>query len=763
MHDVLAEVLEVFDCDRAFLMHPCDPTAKSWTVPMECTRPEYPGLGILNEEIPMDEHVAGTMEMLLNTPGAVKFGPETDYQLSGAVDERFEIKSMMSIVLQPKVGKPWQFGLHQCSHGRIWTEAEKQMLEEVAPRLADALTSLLVLRDMRESERRLVEAQRLAHIGNWELDLINDTLTWSDEIYRIFQIDKKEFGASYEAFLEAIHPDDREAVNMAYSESIKSRHPYDIVHRLLLPGGRIKYVREMCETLYDPVGKPVRSLGTVQDITEQKHREQELSRYRDHLEEEVHQRTDQLRLARNAAEAANQAKSAFLANMSHELRTPLNAILGFSHMMQQDATLSDAQHQTLDIINNSGEHLLKLINDVLEIAKIEAGKLQLEKATYDLHLLVREVSDMMRLRAVEKGLQLKLDQASEFPRFVKGDEARMRQIMVNLVSNAVKFTEEGIVTIRLRGKKNAQRHLVIEVEDTGPGISKKDQQRLFQPFVQLPDGKSQIGTGLGLSIVQQFVKLMGGEIAVESTPGKGSLFRVELPLESADETEITRLSGESRGEVTGVASGQPVFKILIAEDQRDNQLLLTKLMTDIGLEVKVANDGEECVELFKKWKPDLIWMDRRMPVMDGVEATRSIRHTRGGKIVKIIAVTASAFREQEEELRNAGMDDYVSKPYRFNEIYDCLTRQLGLQFIYSEEQRIKGGAGATLTPEMLSGIGEELQIALRQSLETLDSERIGEVVSQIAEKDRALAQTLKGLTDNYDYPTILQVLDESMS
>jgi CheY-like chemotaxis protein len=281
--------------------------------------------------------------------------------------------------------------------------------------------------------------------------------------------------------------------------------------------------------------------------------------------------------------------------------------------------------------------------------------------------------------------------------------------------------------------------------------------------VQLPEGKSHVGTGLGLSIVQQFVKLMGGEIAVKSAPGKGSLFRVELPLESVDETEIVRLGGEIRGQVTGVAPGQPTYRILIAEDQRDNQLLLTKLMTDIGLEVRVADDGEECVELFKKWKPDLIWMDRRMPVMDGVEATRSIRHSRGGKKVKIVAVTASAFREQEEELLSAGMDDYVSKPYRFNEIYDCLRRQLGLKLLYTEEQRIKDGTGATLTPQMLLGIGEELQTALRQALETLDSERIEEVVSQIAEEDRALARLIKGLADNYDYPTILQVLDESMS
>lgn len=757
MQRVLDEVLTIFDCDRAFLVYPCDPDAKSWSVPMERTRPEYPGAGVLNAEIPMEQDVSATLGLLLRTDGVVKFGPGTDLPLPQQVSERFGFKSLLSMALHPKVGKPWQLGIHQCSYDRVWSAMEEQMMEEIGRRLTDGLTGLLVLRNMRESERKLIEAQRLAHTGSWELDLIDNVLTWSDEIYRIFEIDKTQFGASYEAFLDAIHPEDREMVNKAYTDSLTSRQPYNIIHRLLMKDGRIKYVNERCETFYDAVGKPLRSVGTVQDITEQKRREAELSRYRDHLEETVQQRTEELRLARDAAEAASKAKSAFLANMSHELRTPLNAILGFSQMMQRDSQLDASQHQTLEIINNSGEHLLKLINDVLEIAKIEAGKLQLESASFDLHALAREVSDMMRLRAEQKGLRLELDQSSDFPRYIKGDEARLRQILVNLLSNAVKFTDSGSVTIRLYVKNNARHHLLIEVEDTGPGISKEDQRRVFRPFEQLPEGKMHIGSGLGLSIVHQFVQLMKGSITVESTPGAGSLFRVELPLDEAEAMDVDRLSGEHNGEVTGLAPGQPVYRVLIAEDQHDNQLLLARLMTDIGMQVKTADNGEECVEIFKEWEPDLIWMDHRMPVMDGVEATQRIRALRHGKKVKIVAVTASAFKEQEPELLAAGMDDYVRKPYQFREIYDSMARQLGVKFSYSEEAQTVAVPNV-LTPARLAALPAERLAGLRDAVESLDRRRIQAAIGHISGIDKELGRTLSHMADEFDYPSILDAL-----
>ncbi len=490
-------------------------------------------------------------------------------------------------------------------------------------------------------------------------------------------------------------------------------------------GGR-RWVNTNKWPVFDDKEKVVGIFGISRDITEQKQAEEELVQYREHLEETVQQRTEELRLARDAAEAANRAKSVFLANMSHELRTPLNAILGFAQLMRQDHSVGPNQSENLEIINNSGDHLLRLINDVLEIAKIEAGKLQLEINTFNLHELVREVGDMMRLKAQQKGLQLEQDQSSDFPRFIKGDEARLRQILVNLVSNAVKFTEQGGVTIRLHSKRNAVHHLLIEVEDTGPGISSIDQQRLFKPFEQLSLDSSQGGTGLGLAIVQQFVQLMGGSVSVESELGQGSLFRVDLPLEAADNIEIPQRVERNDGERSSLLPGQPHYRILIAENQRENQLLLTKLMTDLGLEVKVAQNGVECVALFRQWKPDLIFMDWRMPVMDGDEATRQIRYLPGGDQVKIVILTASALKEQEAMLRASGIDDYVSKPYRLDEIYLILEKQLGLTWLYADAENVSDTAVIAPPSELLhklyqlADLGEIFEI--KDLLSRLESE-----------------------------------------
>ena len=491
-------------------------------------------------------------------------------------------------------------------------------------------------------------------------------------------------------------------------------------------------------------------------------RESELQEHRDHLSELVAERTSELVHARDAAETANRAKSVFLANMSHELRTPLNAILGFSSLIQQDSNLSAEQQEHLNIINRSGEHLLTLINDVLEIAKIEAGKIHLEIGALDLHEMVRDAIDMMQLRAEQKGIQLKLEQSSVFPRYISSDTARLRQILVNLVGNAVKFTEQGEVCVRLGAIRNEQTtRLLIEVEDTGPGISQDDQKRLFRPFVQLVEKGEQKGTGLGLTITKQYVELLGGTISLKSSIDQGSLFQVELPIEEvdADETvEQLAMTGTGTGAVK-LAHGQPCYKILVVEDQLENQLLLMRLMSDIGMEVRLAENGEECLHIFQEWHPDLIWMDRRMPIMDGENAARHVRKLPGGDKVKIIAVTASAFKEEHKSMLAAGMDEIVSKPYRFNEIYDSMARHLGLEFIKSDTELEDTKSLISLKPYMLEEVEDELQMALRDALRLLDRECISKVIQRIGENDQVLADTLQNLADDFNYPAILKALD----
>lgn len=522
--------------------------------------------------------------------------------------------------------------------------------------------------------------------------------------------------------------------------------------------GRLYWEQINISPVYDDAGKVANYLYIYTDITERKKAEEELRRYKDHLEEQVQQRTSELVLARDAAEAANRAKSVFLANMSHELRTPLNAILGFSNIMRKDRSASEAQLQSLNIINRSGEHLLKLINDVLEMAKIEAGRVQLENESFDLGNMVRDVTDMMQIRAQEKGLQLSLDQSSGFPRYIKGDEARLRQVLINLIGNAVKFTKEGEVVLRLGVKDNAVSHLLIEVEDTGTGISPEDQKLIFDPFVQVGEYAVNQGSGLGLTITRQFIELMGGSLSVNSALGKGSLFLIELPLKVANMQEIAKLECLAKGDVICLAADQPAYRILIVDDQLENRLLLIKLMDTICFPVKTAGNGLEAIEQFQAWQPDLIFMDSRMPIMDGIEATRQIRGMPGGKDVKIVAVTASAFVEQRNELLLAGMDDFIRKPYRFNDIYECLSRLLGVQYVFESMPAETDSMVPILTSDMLAVLSSELRSELKDALESLHSDRIEAAMAQVEPLDVKLHKTLQYFVANFDYPGILSAL-----
>lgn len=640
---------------------------------------------------------------------------------------------------------------------RLPTASDREFLMALASHLAVTLDRLRLMYESKRSEKALRESEEkyrrivdMASEGIWSMDVDGACTFLNARMSEILGYEKEQIvGRPLGDFMFAEDLPDHHLRLTQRSQGLSDRYE----RRLRHANGEEVWTIFSATPIADEKGQYSGSFAMVTDITARKRSEEQLLALKNHLEEQVMQRTADLVAARNAAEAASRAKSVFLASMSHELRTPLNAILGFSRLLQSDRTLPDHTRKNVEIINRSGTHLLRLINDVLDMAKIESGSMQLQKAPFDLGELLCDVTDLMRQRAEEKGLQLIIDQDSTFPRYIVADEGRIRQILINLIGNAVKFTEQGGVTLRLGTRENTLSHLQIEVEDSGKGIAPEECQRIFEPFVQLGDQGGSHGTGLGLAITMQYVELMGGSISVTSSPEKGSVFRVELPLEEAKEDDIQRANEAEQREILGIA-GRSDYRILIVEDQRDNQLLLQMLMENIGLSVRIASNGEEGVRLFESYRPHFIWMDRRMPVMDGIEATKKIRSLPGGADVRIVAVTASAFAEQRDEMLAVGLDDFVRKPYRPAEIYDCLAEHLKIEYLYESVP----SAHRMLTAESFSSIPQEILAELRSSLESLHVDRIERAVAAVGQYDRNLQTHLEDLTAMFEYEAILTAL-----
>jgi PAS domain S-box-containing protein len=504
------------------------------------------------------------------------------------------------------------------------------------------------------------------------------------------------------------------------------------------PGGKTIWYSITKVPLIDSNGNIIGLVGINRDITILKENE------------------DKLQKAKEEADSANQAKSIFLSNMSHEIRTPMNAIMGYSQLMLRDHSLSQQQIDRINTITKSGEHLLELINDILEISKIEAGRITFNPSSFDLKSLLYDLETMFRVKTDSKNIKLLVELDKNLPQFIYTDEGKLRQIFINIIGNAVKFTTEGKITVRVRmdNTEKKEKVLLSEVEDMGPGISEKEIGSLFTAFGQMAAGIKAGGTGLGLALCKQYAKLLGGDITVKSEIGKGSCFCFSISFEERKEDIIKQK--ESKKRVIGLEAEQKKYKILVADDRLENRSFIHDLLEIIGFDVLEAEDGKDAINKFIKYLPDLILMDINMPVLNGYEAIKQIKKTLQGNKIPIIAVTATAFDEDKQKILDAGADDYIRKPFIEQELFNIIKKFLGVKYLYEEEQH-KDYLQNTLIMEQIAKIPEDQINKILESIKNANLKELLFLIDQLGVEFPEMTGYLRNLAKKYEYENLIEI------
>jgi PAS domain S-box-containing protein len=603
-------------------------------------------------------------------PAALLQGPKTDPETIARMREQLNAGQAYRGIL-----------LNQAKDGReYWLDIDIQPMRDAAGQLTGFMAIETDVTELKareallskasalqaENEAFLTQVGRLGGIGGWRVDLVTNVIHWSETTKAIHEV-PPDFVPKMDTALAFYPPEARVILEPAMARAVSEQAPWDLELPFITATGKRRWVRAVGEPVVEH-GKVVRLIGVFQDITAQK----EASARDAEIAEVLKQQTELARQMANEARAASAAKSEFLAAMSHEIRTPMNGIIGFANLLL-DTQLSHDQREFVHTIRTSSDTLLSIINDILDISKIEAGKVLLEERPLDVRRMTDEVVALLKPRAAERGNSVTVRIDPSVPAGLLGDAVRLRQVLFNLVGNAIKFTENGVVGVELRARdERGGRRLHVEVRDTGIGIAPDKIASLFQKFTQADASTTRRfgGTGLGLSICKGLVELMGGVVGVDSAPGRGSTFWFELPLREARLERDEPRAGQPSGALTGV-------RVLIADDNLVNQRLVSMLLGRAGVEVTVVNDGRAALERVQAERFDAVLMDCHMPELDGYEATRRIRlwesEARRSHL-PIIALTASAMESDHQACLASGMDDFLSKPVSVTDLYACLER-----------------------------------------------------------------------------------------
>ncbi len=608
---------------------------------------------------------------------------------------------------------------------------------------------------LQRSEANLARAQEVANLGSFRYHLATGEVIWSRQFCRLAGLGDAERRLTLDDVRTFIHPDDLERLKQAFYAVLTGAGSAALDVRMIRRDGTVCYINDQFEAVYDVQGQLIEIFGTVQDITTRKQAEEALKE------------------ARDAAQAANKAKSTFLASMSHELRTPMNAILGFTQVLRQDARLTVDQREYLDIVHHSGEHLLALINDVLDMSKIEAGRVTLNETAFDLYHLLTDLHRMFQMRASQKRLRLTYTYAPDVPRYICTDQVKLRQTLINLLSNAIKFTHSGSIHLHVmlhhegKGLEHppgpASWQIIFKVEDTGPGIPAEEHEQIFEAFVRSRSSEHiQDGTGLGLAISRTYARLMGGDLTVQSKVGHGSSFTLHIQARQAHGMRLETPDTTSR--VLALAANQPGYRILIVDDLGRNRRLLSSLFVPPGFDVQEVSDAVEALRVWETWRPHLIFVDMRIAAQDEYAMTRKIKAATHEPATVIIAVTANVVEEERLVMLATGCDDFVRTPFSADAVFDVLWRHLGVQDGYVADQHILptitngtdtdahllATALATLPPELLQQLEEAVLLS--------DFTHLTDLVRQVDFHNSHDARQLKKLIYDFQYESILELI-----